>query len=339
MTQQTPKGKMDFCTMCRQNTGYTLKKQSINKIIKGVEYSFKITVAVCNECGGEMGVPGLIDRNIREIDEQYRAYEGIVSIADIDRIMKIYKIGKAPLSLALGFGEITITRYLAGQIPSKEYSDILRRALSSPSYMKEKLWQNKDKIAQTAYHKAMEAAVRLDDLFSVSDTMLQIISYIFERLEEVTPLMLQKLLYFVQGVSCALYKEPLLSEDCQAWVHGPVYPQVYDMFRDFKFNPIEDARFAILEGMEDALDEKKRRVVDLVVDTFGEYGGKRLEKITHEEKPWKIARKGYSDGIRSNEIILKENIAAYYIKINQKYDFSQKEGIQRYINDALRLHV
>ena len=69
MTQQTPKGKTDFCTMCRQNTGYTLKKQSINKIIKGVEYSFKITVAVCNECGGEMGVPGLIDRNIREIDE------------------------------------------------------------------------------------------------------------------------------------------------------------------------------------------------------------------------------------------------------------------------------
>ena len=37
MTQQTPKGKTDFCTMCRQNTGYTLKKQSINKIIKGVE--------------------------------------------------------------------------------------------------------------------------------------------------------------------------------------------------------------------------------------------------------------------------------------------------------------
>lgn len=147
---------------------------------------------------------------------------------------------------------------------------------------------NKDKIAQTAYHKAMEAAVRLDDLFSVSDTMLQIISYIFERLEEVTPLMLQKLLYFVQGVSCALYKEPLLSEDCQAWVHGPVYPQVYDMFRDFKFNPIEDARFAILEGMEDALDEKKRRVVDLVVDTFGEYGGKRLEKITHEENHGKL---------------------------------------------------
>lgn len=64
-------------------------------------------------------MPGLIDRNIREIDEQYRAYEGIVSIADIDRIMKIYKIGKAPLSLALGFGEITITRYLEDKFHPK----------------------------------------------------------------------------------------------------------------------------------------------------------------------------------------------------------------------------
>ncbi len=50
--------------------------------------------------------------------------------------MKIYKIGKAPLSLALGFGEVTIPRYLEGQVPSEEYSDIMKAALSSPAYMK-----------------------------------------------------------------------------------------------------------------------------------------------------------------------------------------------------------
>ena len=69
----------------------------------------------------------------------------------------------------------------------------------------------------------------------------------FEKLEEVTPLMLQKLLYFIQGESYALNGEPIFPENCQAWVHGPVYPEVYDMFRNFKFNPIEDARFAIFE--------------------------------------------------------------------------------------------
>lgn len=26
----------------------------------------------CNECGGEMGIPSLMDYNMKEIDEQYR---------------------------------------------------------------------------------------------------------------------------------------------------------------------------------------------------------------------------------------------------------------------------
>ncbi len=330
------KEKMDFCTVCRKETGYTLQKRNITKMIKGMEYTFSITVAVCDECGEEMSIPGLIDRNIQEVDEQYRAYEGIVSIDDIEKIMKIYKIGKAPLSLALGFGEVTITRYLSGQIPSKEYSDIMKRALSSPAFMKEKLYENKEKIASAAYNKAMEAATQLENLFSVSTKMLRVIAYVFERLEEVTPLMLQKLLYFIQGVSDALNGEPIFYEKCQAWVHGPVYPEVYDMFRDFKYNPIEDARFAIFEGLEDALTDKERRMIDLVIDTFGEYSGKVLERITHEETPWKLARKGYADNIPSNESITLESIKAYYTEKNAQYDFSTEEGLRKYIRDILQ---
>ena len=329
------KRRTDFCIECRKDTTYTLQKQNIIKTIKDKEYTFSITVAVCDECGEEMSIPGLIDRNIQEIDEQYRTYEGIVSIEDIEKLMKIYKIGKGPLSLALGFGEVTITRYLLGQIPSKEYSDILRTALSSPAFMKRKLQENRDKIATAAYNKAMEAATQIENLFSVSDKMLRVISYVFERLEEVTPLMLQKLLYFIQGISYALNKRPMFYENCQAWVHGPVYPEVYDMFRDFKYNPIEDARFAIFEGTEDALTEEERRVIDLVVDTFGEYSGKVLERITHKELPWKLARKGYADTIPSNETILKENIERYYTEKNDVYDFSSKNGLRKYIEDIL----
>lgn len=325
------KERIDFCIVCRKNTTYTLQKRNIIKTIKDKEYTFSITVAVCDECGEEMSIPGLIDRNIQEIDEQYRTYEGIVSIEDIEKLMKIYKIGKGPLSLALGFGEVTITRYLLGQIPSKEYSDILRTALSSPAFMKRKLQENRDKIAMAAYNKAMEAATQLVNLFSVSDKMLRVISYVFERLEEVTPLMLQKLLYFIQGISYALNKRPMFYENCQAWVHGPVYPEVYDMFRDFKYNPIEDARFAIFEGTKDALTEEERRVIDLVVDTFGEYSGKVLERITHKELPWKLARKEYADTIPCNETILRGNIEKYYMEKNEEYDFSSEDGLRKYI--------
>jgi uncharacterized phage-associated protein len=330
------KEKFDFCTVCRKNTEYTLQKKNIIKIIKGKEYTFSITSAVCNECGKEMGIPGLIDKNIQEVDEQYRTYEGIVSIEDIEKLMKIYKIGKGPLSLALGFGEVTITRYLSGQIPSKEYSNDIRAALSSPTYMKKKLYENKDKIAPAAYSKSINAAVQLENLFSVSDKMLRVIFHVFKKLDEVTPLMLQKLLYFIQGVSYALNGKPMFFENCQAWVHGPVYPEVYDMFRDFKYNPIEDVRFAIFGGTEDELTEDEQGVIDLVVNTFGEYGGKALEKITHSETPWKDARKGYEDGIPSHEPLSMESIKSYYVEKNAIYDFSSEVGLKKYIREILR---
>lgn len=327
--------RKDFCIECRKETEYFLQKQNIVKRIKEKEYTFGITTAVCAECGMEMSIPGLIDKNIQEIDEQYRTKEGLVSIEDIENLMKIYRIGKAPLSLSLGFGEVTIPRYLDGQIPSKEYSNVIKEALTSPAYMKQKLTENREKITNAAYKKAMAAADSLEGLFSVSEKMLRVISYVFERLEEVTPLMLQKILYFIQGIYSALYGKPVFHEDCRAWIHGPVYPEVYDLFRDFKYNPIDDARFALLEGTADALTDDEKRVIDLVANTFGVYSGKVLERITHNETPWRESRKGYGDSIPSSELLSKERIMKYYVAVNKKYGIDTEEGLRTYIHDML----
>ena len=329
------RSRIDFCIECRKDTEYSLQKKNITKIIKDKEYTFELTIAVCKECGEEMSIPGLIDTNIQEMDEQYREMEGIISIEEIEKLMKLYKIGKAPLSLALGFGEVTITRYLAGQIPSKDYSDIMKRALTSPVYMKKLLTENRYKIADTAYHKAMEAADDLKKLFCVSDKMLRVLSYIFEKLEEVTPLTLQKLLYFNQGVYSAIYQKPLFLEECQAWIHGPVYPDVYNMFRDFKYSPIEDDRFAVFDGTEDRLTEEEKEVIDHVLNTFGRYSGRVLEQITHCERPWKDARDGYGDQIPTKEALSKESIKAYFETVNETYDISREKGLRMYIDDML----
>lgn len=329
-------GKKDFCIECRKETEYVLQEKNIIKTVRDKDYQFRITVAVCVECGEEMSIPGIIDQNVVEIDEQYRTAEGIVSVEDIEKLMKIYKIGKAPLSLCLGFGEVTIPRYLEGQIPSKEYSDVIRSALTSPSYMKRKLVENREKLTDAAYKKAIDAAVSLEKLFSVSENILRIIAYIFEKLEEVTPLMLQKLLYFNQGIYSALYGRTFFTEDCRAWIHGPVYPEVYNLFKDFKYNPIDDARFALLEGIADELGNEERAVVDLVINTFGIYGGKTLERITHNEEPWKNARQGYGDNTPSNEIISKDDIRRYFKSVNEEYGIDSEEGIRNYIHDMLK---
>lgn len=327
--------RTDFCIECRNETEYVLQKRRIVRMIRDREYSFEITMAICSQCGEEMSIPGLIDRNVQEIDKQYRETEGIVTVKDIERLMKLYKIGKGPLSLALGFGEVTIPRYLEGQIPSKEYSDIIKSALSSPAFMREKLAGNREKLTDAAYKKAVAAAEGLEVLFCVSEKMLGVIACIFEELEEVTPLMLQKLLYFIQGIYSALYGKPLFEEDCRAWVHGPVYPEVYTLFRDFKYNPIDDVRFGLLKGTDDVLTEEERDVIDRVVNTFGIYGGKVLERITHNEEPWKSARKGYGDQVPSSELVSKDSIRKYYERVNEVYGVGTEDGVREYIRHML----
>lgn len=74
------KERRDYCIECRKETEYLLQKRNIVKNIRGKEYTFTITTAVCAECGEEMSIPGLIDKNVQEIDEQYRTEEGLTPI-------------------------------------------------------------------------------------------------------------------------------------------------------------------------------------------------------------------------------------------------------------------
>ena len=52
--------------------------------------------------------------------------------------------------------------------------------------------------------------------------------------------------------------------------------------------------------------------------------------------PWKLARKGYTDNIPSNETITMENIEEYYTEKNAEYDFSTEKGLKKYIRDILQ---
>ena len=331
------KERTQFCIECREETMYRIQPVLCRKCIKDKEYEFIISEAVCEKCGETVNIPGLMVSNAQEVDRQYRLQEGIVSIDDIHDLMEVYKIGKAPLSLALGFGEITITRYLSGQVPSKEYSDIIRKALESPTFMIEKLNENIDKIGETAYKKAMNAAKEVEPLFALSEKMLLTISYIFKKAEEVTPLALQKMLYFIQGIYMVLFGVELFSEECEAWAHGPVFKDVYEVFKSFKYNPIDDTRFSMLQNRFNELSDNEKKVIDLVVETFGMYSGKILEQITHGESPWMDARKNCLPGEPSNEVISKEAIKEYFSEVARNYEIDSVDGIKKYISSRLQI--
>ncbi len=71
----------------------------------------------------------------------------------------------------------------------------------------------------------------IESLSSVTDKMLRVIGYVFEKLEKVTPLMLKIFFNFIQGIYSALYGRLVFEEDCRAWVYDPAYLEVYELFR------------------------------------------------------------------------------------------------------------
>jgi len=66
----------------------------------------------------------------------------------LEKILEIpqkYNIGKRPISLLLGWGEMTFTRYCDGDMPTKQYSDVLQRIYDDPAFYLSLLEENKGK--------------------------------------------------------------------------------------------------------------------------------------------------------------------------------------------------
>lgn len=129
--------------------------------------------------------------------------------------------------------------------------------------------------------------------------------------EKITHLKLQKLVYYAQGWSLALLGTPLFDEELEAWAHGPVARSLYRAFAPHGWDylaPIPDR--AIVE-----FGEQKVALLKEVAESYGSYSAKRLEHMSHQDEPWISARGNLPPEARSNAVIDKSSMAAYFTKL------------------------
>ena len=132
-----------FCEKCNELVEYTVKEIDDNVTIKGKEEAFKRLIGYCKKCGEEISSNEINDENLNRIDIAYRTKENIITTKEINEILNKYNIGKKPLSKLLGWGEVTLTRYLNGDVPSKVYSEQLYKVLNDKEYMNSLIEENK----------------------------------------------------------------------------------------------------------------------------------------------------------------------------------------------------
>ena len=137
--------------------------------------------------------------------------------------------------------------------------------------------------------------------------------------EELTPMKLQKLVYFAHGWYLALKDEELINEKIEAWRFGPVVRSLYHEFSYYGRNPITEKAFIhdfsddyaeLPEGEEHRF---VRAFLDRAWDVYGKYSAIQLSNATHVEgSPWDKIRKKYPDGIPECTVIDNETIKQYF---------------------------
>ena len=138
----------------------------------------------------------------------------------------------------------------------------------------------------------------------------------------ISPLKLQKLLYYVQAWYMVFYgKEnvPFL-EKPQAWVNGPVYPSIYYAYKDKAANMCDHLDVsAFYDGAPDEglakLTESMNLDFELLESIILLYGSKTQNDLifmTHSEKPWVEKRKGLRPFGRSDRELSLDTMYNYY---------------------------
>lgn len=162
--------------------------------------------------------------------------------------------------------------------------------------------------------------------------MDEVINYLLSQCEDITPLALQKVLYYIQGFYYAFTNDFLFSDDCEAWVHGPVYREIYNRYSDYHFDPIEGSS----EFDASVFTNPEKAIIDSVIQYISCYSGKILEHFTHSETPWLKTRGNLSMDAYSNNIISKDLIGEYFSAVKQKYDMLTPNDIGNYACDMFK---
>ena len=153
--------------------------------------------------------------------------------------------------------------------------------------------------------RVMKMRRRKITIFDVANFFLKIVDR--DSGSTITPLKLQKILYYAQGYYLAKFDKPLFNEDFQAWAHGPANPAIYDKYKDYRFESIDEPEEELYD-----FDEDTSLFLAHIWDAFGIYDGKYLEELTHSEFPWIKARKGYEPGQKCEVVIKKEDMKEFF---------------------------
>ena len=140
-------------------------------------------------------------------------------------------------------------------------------------------------------------------------SVFDVAAFILSKMSNLSTMKLQKLVFYSQAYCLVKYSQPFFSQRIEAWVNGPVVPDLYEAHKGQSVVSLLDMHF-VDQPQELTPDQKK--MVMHVLDVLGGLSGAQLSTLTHREKPWLEARGDLLPSERSQAPIGDQSIKAYY---------------------------
>ncbi|BEP50820.1 Panacea domain-containing protein [Variovorax sp. V116] len=147
--------------------------------------------------------------------------------------------------------------------------------------------------------------------------------------EPLSPMKLQKLVYYAHGWYAGFTGSPLIDESVEAWQYGPVIPSLYHEFKKFGSGQITSKATQFTKDFElqevpAPSEEDIRKFLTSVWNSYGKYTGLTLSQMTHAaDSPWDITWKK-AGNIRSVDIPFSEIEAHFNQAVRNSTQAAQK---------------
>jgi len=299
---------------------YIIKEKTRIVEIKGTSIEYKEKLKVDPKTGENIFDRKIEDENFKKAFDIYKKEKGLLTSDEIVKIRKKYNLTQKDFAKILGLGEVTINRYERGTIQTSVNDEIIR-VVESPYVMLSVIERNSENVSVEVYNELYIKVNRLielskhkkikEDLSKLSNlnfetaNVLDIAKVLLIKAKklsnDLTQIDLNKLSYYINGVSLAIFDSPAYQEKTLNWKYGPVVEELYQEYSFYKGNiiPVPSNELKLSEGLE--------KVIELVISSYGKYKPWSLVELTHNEDPWR--------NTKQNQIITTELIKRYFKEV------------------------
>lgn len=155
------KSEKRLCVCCMEEHEVKTVLVQEHASFKNEQISYEAMYLYCDQAEELYADEEMLKNNDIALKDAYRKKHGLLTSGEIRAIREKYGISQSDLSVLLGWGGKTITRYESHQVQDKAHDTILKKLNRDPEWFLSLLQEAKGNLSEEVYHKYFDTATLL----------------------------------------------------------------------------------------------------------------------------------------------------------------------------------